>query len=141
MNWIRPAIVLMLMLVLVLMLSACVAPSPPTAAPTVPPAKPTVAATESLDTLYAAAKQEGQMVLYGTLNTQFAQPLIDKFSQRYPGIKVNYNRQQAEKLSAIMQQEAGAGNMSWDVLDGPEDMFVTWANNNYVQPYVSPSAS
>jgi len=137
MNWIRPAIVLMLMLVL----SGCVAPSPPTAAPTAPPAKPTVAATESLDTLYAAAKQEGQMVLYGTLNTQFAQPLIDKFSQRYPGIKVNYNRQQAEKLSAIMQQEAGAGKMTWDVLDGPEDMFVTWANNNYVQPYVSPSAS
>src|SRR5216683_2925257 len=135
MNWIRPAIVLMLML------SACVAPSPPTAAPTVPPAKPTVAATESLDTLYAAAKQEGQMVLYGTLNTQFAQPLIDKFSARYPGIKVNYNRQQAEKLSAIMQQEAAAGNMSWDVLDGPEDMFVLWANSKYVQAYTSPAAS
>jgi ABC-type Fe3+ transport system substrate-binding protein len=135
MNWIRVA--------MVLMLTACAAPTPPAAAPTAQPAAATAVkpAAETLDSLYAAAKSEGQMSLYGTLNTQFAQPLIDKFSQRYPGIKVNYNRQQAEKLSAIMQQEAGAGNMSWDVLDGPEDMFVLWANNNYVQPYASPSAA
>ncbi len=141
---------------MVLVLSACAAPSPPAAAPTAPPAQPTSAAApakptvasaaqpaaaESLDALYAAARSEGEMVLYGTLNTQFAQPLIDRFAQRYPGIKVNYNRQQAEKLAAIMQQEAAAGKMTWDVLDGPEDMFVLWVNNHYVQPYVSPSAS
>ncbi len=127
MNWMRVAIVVLL--------CGCAAPTPPAAAPTTKPA------AESLDSLYAAAKSEGQMALYGTLNTQFAQPLIDKFSARYPGIKVNYNRQQAEKLSAIMQQEAAAGNMSWDVLDGPEDMFVLWANNKYVQAYTSPAAS
>src|SRR5436853_7672750 len=115
MSWIRVA--------MVLLLTACAAPSPPAAAPptAAPPAKPTAGAAESLDTLYAAAKTEGQMTLYGTLNTQFAQPLIDKFAQRYPGIKVTYNRQQAEKLSAIMQQEATAGKMTWDVLDGRED--------------------
>jgi ABC-type Fe3+ transport system substrate-binding protein len=135
MNWIRVA--------MVLLLTACAAPTPPAAAPptAAPPTKPTAGTAESLDALYSAATSEGQMSLYGTLNTQFAQPLIDKFSERYPGIKVNYNRQQAEKLSAIMQQEAASGKMTWDVLDGPEDMFVPWVNNNYVQPYVSPSAS
>ena len=135
MNWMRVAIVVLL--------CGCAAPTPPAAAPTTKPAEAATPkpAAESLDSLYAAAKSEGQMALYGTLNTQFAQPLIDKFSARYPGVKVNYNRQQAEKLSAIMQQEAAAGNMSWDVLDGPEDMFVLWANNKYVQAYTSPSAS
>src|SRR5437016_2846580 len=65
----------------VALLGACAPPGPPAAVPaTAAPGQPTGAA-ESLDALYSAAKQEGQLALYGTLNTQFAQPLIDKFGQ------------------------------------------------------------
>src|SRR5258707_7384236 len=67
--------------------------------------------------------------------------MIDICAARYGAIKSNNTRQQAEKLSAIIKQEGAAGNMSWDVLDGPEDMFVLWANNKYVQAYTSPAAS
>lgn len=128
-------------LTMVLVGGACTSPSLPANQPTAVPslAKPTAGA-ESLEALYTAAKQEGQITLYGTLNTQFAQPLIDKFSQRYPGIKISYNRQQADKLTTVMQQEAAAGKMTWDVVEGPEDAFYAWAQTNYVQPYVSPSA-
>jgi iron(III) transport system substrate-binding protein len=133
----RPGNGLMWGVAIVVLAGACASPSPQAALPTLVP----TAAAASLDELYTAAKQEGQMALYGTLNTQFAQPLIDKFGQQYPGIKITYQRQQADKLTTVMQQEAAAGKMSWDVLEGPEDAFYAWAQTNYVQPYVSPSAA
>src|SRR5579872_6041572 len=104
----------------------------PAASPTRAPAAAAAATAPSLDALYAAAKQEGQLTLYTTLNTQFGQPLIDKFSQRYPGIAVKYNRQQAEQLTQVMQQEAGTGKMGWDVVEGPEDAFFGYIQSKYV---------
>jgi ABC-type glycerol-3-phosphate transport system substrate-binding protein len=72
-------------------------PAQPTApAQAVAQVQPAPPSAESLDALYAAAQKEGQLTIYSTLNTQFGQPLVDKFTQRYPGIKINYNRQQAE---------------------------------------------
>jgi iron(III) transport system substrate-binding protein len=118
---------------------AC-APAPAPSS-TQPAAGPTTTQAETLDALYAAAKQEGQLTFYSTLNTQFGQPLIDKFSQKYPGIKINYNRQQAEKLTQVMQQEAAAGKMTWDVVEGPEDAFYGYVQSKYVQPYASAAAA
>jgi iron(III) transport system substrate-binding protein len=117
-------------------------PAQPTApAQAVAQVQPAPPSAESLDALYAAAQKEGQLTIYSTLNTQFGQPLVDKFTQRYPGIKINYNRQQAEKLTQIMQQEAAAGKMTWDVVEGPEDAFFGYVQSQYVQAYVSPSAA
>jgi iron(III) transport system substrate-binding protein len=113
--------------------------APPTAAPaTAANAKPTA---QSLDALYAAAKTEGQVALYSTLNTTYSKPLIDKFAARFPGVTVSHNRQLAEKLTEIMKQEASAGKMTWDVVEGPEDAFFGWNQSNYLQAYVPDQAA
>jgi iron(III) transport system substrate-binding protein len=58
------------------------------------------------------------------------------FMTRYPGVKINYTRQSAVKLEELMNQEAKAGKMAWDVVESNEDMLVRVTANGYVQPYV-----
>ena len=40
-----------------------------------------------------------------------------------------------------MKQEAGAGKMTWDVVEGPEDAFYGFVQSKYVQPYASAAAA
>ncbi len=105
-----------LALSLVALATACApAPAAPsTAAPA--NAKPVA---ESMDALYAAAKTEGQVALYSTLNTTYSQPLIAKFAEQFPGVTVNHNRQLAEKLTEIM----------------------AWNQSKYLQAYVPGQAA
>ena len=111
----------------------------PAAAAGAAPAKP--AAQEDLAALYEAAKKDGEFTIYTTLNTQFGKPLTDKFMAKYPGVKVNYVRQSSEKLSQVMQEEAKAGKMPWDVVEGNADDFYIYVQQKYVQPYTPSSAA
>jgi ABC-type Fe3+ transport system substrate-binding protein len=47
---------------------------------------------------YEEAKKEGAAVLYTSLNVDDSQPLVDAFMARYPGIKVDVNRQGSATL-------------------------------------------
>lgn len=121
--------------------------SAPATAPTTAAAKPTAAPAaaaapaEDVNALYESAKQEGELTFYTTLNTNNGQPVIEKFMARYPGIKINYNRQTSEKLEEVMNQEAKAGKMGWDVVECNEDVFVRFVGSKYIQQYVPGVAS
>jgi iron(III) transport system substrate-binding protein len=121
---------------LLVVASGCGSASAP-AAPATQAAKPQAAA----DPLYESAKQEGELNFYTTLNTQNGQPVVEKFMARYPGVKVNYNRQTSEKLEEVMNQEAKAGKMTWDVVETNEDVMVRFIANGYLQAYTPSSAS
>jgi iron(III) transport system substrate-binding protein len=97
-------------------------------------------AAEDLNALYEEAKKEGSFNFYATLNTQNGQPVIEKFQKKYPGVKVNYNRQTSEKLEEVMTQEAKAGKMSWDVVEVNEDVLLRLIDAGYIGTYV-PSAA
>ena len=116
--------------------AAPAAPTAPAAAAKPTPPAAAAASGEDQNTLYQAAKQEGELTFYTTLNTNNGQPVIEKFMARYPGIKVNYNRQTSEKLEEVMNQEAKAGKMSWDVVECNEDVFVRFVSSKYLQEYV-----
>jgi iron(III) transport system substrate-binding protein len=126
--------------------TAAAAPKP--AAATAPPAaqsssQSSATATtpaEDLNALYEAAKAEGELTFYTTLNTNNGQPIVQKFLNKYPGVKINYNRQNSEKLEEVMTQEARAGKLSWDVVECNEDVFVRLIDNKFIQAY-SPSAA
>jgi iron(III) transport system substrate-binding protein len=120
------------------------APAAPTTAPAAPAAavvkpteaaKPSTAAAEDVNALYQAAKQEGEFNFYTTLNTNNGQPVIEKFMAKYPGVKVNYNRQTSEKLEEIMNQESKAGKMMWDVVECNEDVYVRLVTNGFLATY------
>jgi iron(III) transport system substrate-binding protein len=124
---------------IVLLVVACTT-APPAATPTpAPAAKP--AGQADANALYQAAKQEGEFNFYTTLNTNNGQPVVEKFMARYPGVKVNYNRQTSEKLEEIMNQEAKAGKLAWDVVEANEDVVVRLIASSYLQAYTPPVAS
>jgi iron(III) transport system substrate-binding protein len=157
------------LVVLGLFLSACAAPTAPAptsapaaaakptdapkpAAPTTAAAaaaKPTeaakpaaaAAAAESMDALYDAAKKEGEFNFYTTLNTNNGQPVVEKFMAKYPGVKVNYNRQTSEKLEEVMSSEAKAGKMTWDVVESNEDVMARLITSGFLQAYTPAVAS
>ncbi len=58
---------------------------------------------------YEEAKKEGSAVLYTSLNLEDSQPLVDAFTARYPGIKVEVNRQGSSTLVTKILTERRVG--------------------------------
>lgn len=65
--------------------------------------------------LLAAAKKEGTVVVYGSMNEGEALPLLKLFSDD-TGVKAEYVRNSDTGLIARIMVEARAGKESWDVL-------------------------
>ena len=58
---------------------------------------------------YDEAKRDGSLVLYTSLNVDDSQPLVEAFSARYPGIKVDVNRQGSSTLVTKILTERRVG--------------------------------
>src|SRR6266702_343680 len=112
-----------------LLLAACgpaaTAPASQPAAPASAKAAPSVdvktasspSAATDMAALYEAAKKEGEVVFYGSLNSEAAEPLVKVFEQRYPGVKVTGVRASSEKLVQRFATEVKAGKILADVLE------------------------
>jgi len=70
--------------------------------------------TPHLAQLYEAARQEGEVVFESAQNSETMQPLIERFTAKYPGIHVSYaNRTPGETVERIVA-EATTGRISID---------------------------
>ena len=68
--------------------------------------------------LIAAAKKEGAVTWYTTQTiSQLVRPLADSFQKTY-GIKVDYIRANSPEIALRVQNEASAGRVQADVVDG-----------------------
>ena len=68
--------------------------------------------------LIAAAKKEGAVTWYTTqIINQFARPAAEVFEKTY-GVKVNYVRSNPEEMVLRVMNEAKAGRLQVDVIDG-----------------------
>ena len=67
--------------------------------------------------LIAAAKQEGSVTVYTVMIDQVARPLAEAFEAKY-GIKVNSVRAGALEIVRRMSDEAEAGRVQVDIIDG-----------------------
>jgi ABC-type Fe3+ transport system substrate-binding protein len=77
------------------------------------------AAQAADDTLYEAAKKEGEVVWYTSLIVnQAVRPLVDAFSKKYPGVTVKYARGDSGPNAIKVMNEARAGKVEGDVFDG-----------------------
>src|SRR5215467_15563247 len=72
------------------------------------------------DVLVEAAKREGEVVFYASMNLTEANTMIAEFEKRYPFIKVKLNRTGSEKLLAKVLTEARAKKLSADVIQTVE---------------------
>jgi iron(III) transport system substrate-binding protein len=73
---------------------------------------------------YEDAKKEGPVVLYTSLNLEDAQPLADAFSAKYPGVKVEINRQGSSTLvtKVLTERRVGKRDNADLVLTGADSL-------------------
>ena len=114
-------------------------PASPAAASPAPPASAETAG-ERMTRLYEAAKAEGKIAFYSSMNTDDARTIIPKFEQRFPGLKIEHTRVTGEQLVTRVITEVRAGQNLFDIFDSSSFQVKQIVDLGYTQPY-TPSAS
>ncbi len=112
-------------------------------APSSAAGKPAASAASGadVDALYEAAKKEGEVVFYGSLNSEAAEPLLKVFEKRFPGIKVTGVRASSEKLVQRFATEVKAGKVLADVLECNAEDWLPVLQDGLIAPYRPPEAA
>ena len=90
---------------------------------------------------YEEAKKEASAVLYTSLNVDDSQPLVDAFMARYPGIKVDVNRQGSATLvtKILTERRVGKRDNADLVLTGADSLdLMLMETPTILQKYASP---
>jgi iron(III) transport system substrate-binding protein len=91
--------------------------------------------------LIAAAQKEGEVVWYTTLIVnQAVLPLKAAFEQKYPGVTLQYARDDEAPTALKILNEGRAGRLQADVFDGLDNM-VALRREGFVAPYLPPNAA
>ncbi|WP_435168471.1 ABC transporter substrate-binding protein [Paenibacillus glycanilyticus] len=91
------------------------APASTNANTTAPSAGPFAApAAESVDELYAKAKEEGKLIVYSTSGR--ANDAAETFMKQYPGIKVEVSKVKSDEMMDKVTKEQDAGQFNPDVI-------------------------
>jgi iron(III) transport system substrate-binding protein len=89
----------------------------------------------------AAARKEGRVVVYSTLDTKAAAPVLRDFNALYPDIKVEYNDVNSTELYNRFIAEAASGQGSADVLwSTAMDLQMKLISEGHALTYASPEA-
>jgi ABC-type Fe3+ transport system substrate-binding protein len=91
--------------------------------------------------LIAAAQKEGEVVWYTTLIVnQAVLPLKAAFEKKYPGVTLQYARDDEAPTALKILNEGRAGRVNADVFDGLDNM-VALRREGFVAPYLPPNAA
>jgi len=94
------------------------------------------AATVTPD-LIAAAKKEGKLVWYTSLDLKVSEPIGKAFEAKYPGIAVKVERTGAERLLQRIGQEYGSNIHAVDVANSSDaSHLASWKAQGWLAPYV-----
>jgi iron(III) transport system substrate-binding protein len=127
------------LLALSVVLSACGGGAPPT--PTQAPAAQQSASGITQD-LQDAARKEGSVVWYTSVETSVAEEVARKFEATYSGIKVEVNRTGSERVMQRVMQEAQANVKAVDVIHTSDaGNFVDLKNGNLLIKYTPGSVA
>src|SRR3954453_4615891 len=85
-----------------------------------------------------AAKKEGAMVFYTTMDIQNSKPLLDAFNKKYPFIRGDLVRLGGTAMVSRILTEAQAGASKFDVAVGISPSYTPMRERNLIAPYVSP---
>ncbi len=130
----RPAVSVALIAFLI---AACApAPSVP-ASPSRAAASPTPAESPEarIARLYEAAKPEGKVALYSSMNNDDAKQVLPKFEARFPGIKIEHTRATGEQLITKLVTEKKSGQNLFDIFDSSSFQTKFIIDQGYTQPY------
>jgi iron(III) transport system substrate-binding protein len=132
------------------------APAAPTAAPAAAPAKPAETAPAAkqpepkavakidykaeMDKLYEAAKAEGTLSLYSSMNLDDARVVLPEFEKAFPGVKVEHVRATGEVLQQRLITEIKGGKVLADVYDTNSGQVFPVIQEGLLEAYPIPTA-
>jgi ABC-type Fe3+ transport system substrate-binding protein len=88
--------------------------------------------------LVEAAKKEGTVVLYSSMDLPVGEKLGKAFEAAYPGIKIQIERSGSERLFQRVAQEFSSNIHAVDVINTSDASHVIpWKNNGWLMPFVS----
>jgi iron(III) transport system substrate-binding protein len=87
--------------------------------------------------LLAAAKQEGKIVWYTSVDIRVAENVAKAFEAAHPGIACQVERAGAERIYQRIGQEYGSNIRAADVINSSDaGHFVVWKRDGWLAPYV-----
>jgi iron(III) transport system substrate-binding protein len=105
------------------------------AAPARAAAPPPVAITPQL---IEAAKKDGKVVLYSSMDLPVGEKLGKAFEAAYPGIEMQIERSGSERLFQRIAQEYASNIHAADVINSSDAAhFIPWKKNGWLMPFVS----
>src|ERR1700759_1312853 len=88
--------------------------------------------------LIDAAKKEGAVVLYSSMDLPVGEKLGKAFEAAYPGIKIQIERSGSERLFQRIAQEMDSNIHALDVVNTSDASHVIpWKQNGWLMPFVS----
>ena len=87
--------------------------------------------------LIAAAKAEGKVVFYTSIDLQVAAKIVKTFEATYPGIAVQVERNGAERIFQRIAQERDSKIFAADILESSDTaQFIVWKRLGWLMPFV-----
>jgi iron(III) transport system substrate-binding protein len=87
--------------------------------------------------LIAAARKEGKVVYYTSVDLPMAERIAKAFEAKYSGVSVHVERTGAERLFQRIGQELGSRIHAVDVVNSSDAAhFIVWKHNGLLAPYV-----
>jgi len=88
--------------------------------------------------LIAAAKKEGKVLYYTSIDLPMAEKIAKSFEAKYPGIAVRVERTGAERVFQRIGQEQASRIYSVDVVNSSDAAhFIVWKRDGILAPYVA----
>jgi iron(III) transport system substrate-binding protein len=87
--------------------------------------------------LIEAAKKEGKIVFYTSIEVQTAEKVGKDFEAKFPGVKVQVERSGSERIFQRLAQEYGSNIAAADVVSTSDAAhFVIWKRQGWLAPYL-----
>jgi iron(III) transport system substrate-binding protein len=87
--------------------------------------------------LIEAAKKEGKVVYYTSVDLPLAERIAKSFEAKYPGVAVRVERTGAERVFSRIAQEYGSNIRAVDVVNSSDAAhLIVWKRNGWLAPYV-----
>ena len=88
--------------------------------------------------LVEAARREGKVVLYSSMDLPVGEKLGKAFEAAYPGITIQIERSGSERLFQRIAQEFDSNIHAADVINSSDAAhFIPWKRNGWLMPFVS----
>jgi len=88
--------------------------------------------------LVEAAKKEGKVILYSSMDLPVGERLGKAFEAQYPGIAVQIERSGSERLFQRVDQEFASNIRAVDVINTSDaSHIITWKKNGWLAPFVT----